>query len=85
MTKRTLASKYKSLMVRKSHKRAIVAVAHKMFRLIYSLLSRRQPCLDQAIDCAAMGAKKTAPRWIKRLKIIDKWPGSSTPAASAAH
>jgi hypothetical protein len=40
MTKSTLAAKYKSLMVRKSHKKAIVAVAHKMIRLIYILLSR---------------------------------------------
>ena len=30
-------------MVRKSHKKAIVAVAHKMIRLIYVLLTRQQP------------------------------------------
>ncbi len=50
MTKSTLAAKYKSLMVRKSHKKAIVAVAHKMIRLIYVLLTRRQPYLDQRIN-----------------------------------
>ena len=50
MTKSTLASKYKSLMVRKSHKKSIIAVAHKMIRLIYILLSRRQAYIDQAID-----------------------------------
>ena len=43
MTKSTLAAKYISLMVSKSHKKAIVAVAHKMMRLIYTLLTRRQP------------------------------------------
>ncbi|WP_171984666.1 hypothetical protein [Hydrogenophaga sp. A37] len=53
----TLAAKYRSLMVCKSHKEAIVAVAHKMIRLIYILLSRRQPHLDQDIDHAAMSAK----------------------------
>ena len=84
MTKSTLASKYRSLMVRKSHKKAIVAVAHKMIRLIYILLSRRQPYIDQAIDYAAMSAKKNAPRWIRQLKAIGKWPESSTAAASAA-
>ena len=67
MTKSTLAAKYRSLMVRKSHKKTIVAVAHKMIRLIYILLSRRQPYLDQAIDYAAMSARKNAPRWIKQL------------------
>jgi hypothetical protein len=35
MTKSTLAAKYRSLMVRKSHKKSIMAVAHKMIRLIY--------------------------------------------------
>ena len=43
---------YKSLMVRKSHKKVIVAVAHKMIWLIYILLSRRQPYLDQAAPSA---------------------------------
>lgn len=62
MTKSTLAAKYRSLTVRKSHKKAIVAGAHRMIRLIYVLLSRRQPYVDQAIDYAAMGAKKNAPR-----------------------
>ena len=80
-----VASRYKSLMVRKSYKKAIVAVAHKMIRLIFILLSRRQPYIDQAIDYAAMSAKKNAPRWIKQLKAIGKWPASSVPAASAAH
>ena len=84
MTKSTLASKYRSLMVRKSHKKAIVAVAHKMIRLIYILLSRRQPYLDQAIDYAAMSAKKNAPRWIKQLKAIGKWPTASAATGTAA-
>ncbi|SAL07233.1 transposase IS116/IS110/IS902 family protein [Caballeronia calidae] len=33
-TKSTLATKYRSLMVRKTHKKAIIALAHKMIRLI---------------------------------------------------
>jgi len=84
MTKSTLASKYKRLMVRKSHKKAIVAAAHKMIRLIYILLSRRQPNLDQGIDYAAIRARKNAPRWIKQLRAIGKWPTASAPAAHAA-
>lgn len=82
MTKSTLASKYRSLMARKSHKKAIVAVAHKMIRLIFLMLSRRQPYIDQAIDYAAMSAKKNAPRWIKQLKTIGRWPSPEPAAAS---
>ena len=47
-TKRTLAAKYRSLMLRKSHKKAIIAIAHKMIRLIFLMLSRRQPYIDQS-------------------------------------
>jgi len=82
MTKSTLASKYRSLMVRKSHKKAIVAVAHKMIRLIFLMLTRRQPYIDQAIDYAALSAKKNAPRWIKQLKSIGRWPSPKPAAAS---
>jgi transposase len=82
MTKSTLAAKYRSLMVRKSHKKSIIAVAHKMIRLIYVLLSRRAPYIDQGIDYAAMSAKKNAPRWIKQLKTIGRWPSPEPAAAS---
>ena len=83
MTKSTLAAKYRSLMVRKSHKKAIIAVAHKMIRLIFILLSRRQPYIDQCIDYDAMSAAKNAPRWIKQLKKIGRWPAKQTAAAGA--
>ena len=82
MTKSTLASKYRSLMVRKSHKKAIIAVAHRMICLIFVLLSRRQPYIDKDIDYAAMSAKKNAPRWIKQLKTIGRWPPSQATGAS---
>ena len=63
MTKSTLAAKYRSLMVRKSHKKAIVAIAHKMIRLIFILLTRPQPYIDQGIDYAGheCGQKCAAP------------------------
>jgi transposase len=83
MTKSTLAAKYRSLMVRKTHKRAIVAVAHKMIRLIFLMLTRREPYMDRNIDYAAMSAKKNAPRWIKQLKTIGRWPLNKALAASA--
>ncbi len=82
-TKSTLAAKYRSLMVRKSHKKSIIAVAHKMIRLIFVLLSRRQPYIDQGIDYAAMSAAKNAPRWIKQLKKIGRWPAPKPAAAGA--
>ena len=84
MTKSTLAAKYRSLMVRKTHKKAIVAMAHKMIRLIYLLLTpTAKPISTKQIDYAAMSAKKNAPRWIKQLKLIGKWPAPKPAPASA--
>lgn len=84
MTKSSLAAKYRSLMVRKSHKKAIVAVAHKMIRLIFLLLQRRQPYIDPGINYAEMSARKNAPRWIKQLKAIGKWPSTAASSRTAA-
>lgn len=83
MTKSSLAAKYKSLMVRKTHNKAIVALAHKMIRLIYLLLTRQVPYHDPNIDYDAMSAKKNAPRWIKQLKLIGRWP-DKIPASTSA-
>ena len=41
---------------------------------LFVMLSRRQPYIDQGTDYAAMSAKKNAPRWIKQLKAIGRWP-----------
>lgn len=69
-TKSSLAAKYKSLMVRKSHNKAIIAIAHKMIRLIFLLLARKVAYHDPQIDYQTMSAKKNAPRWIRQLKAI---------------
>ena len=68
-------------MVRKSHKKAIIAIAHERNWLIFLMLSRRQPYIDQGIGYAAMSAKKNAPRWIKQLKAIGRWPAPEPAAA----
>ncbi len=73
-TKSSLAAKYRSLKIRKSHKKCIIAIAHKMIRIIYYMLSRREPYRDPGVDYEALSAKKNAPRWIKALKKIGKLP-----------
>jgi transposase len=80
-TKSSLAAKYRSLMARKSHKKAIVAIAHKLIRIIYFMLSRREPYRDPGVDYEAMSAQKNAPRWIKALKKIGKLPSATSALA----
>lgn len=61
--------KYRGLVIRRGHKKAIVAIAHKMIRTIYFMLTRRQAYHDSGFDYAAANVKKNAPRWIKALEL----------------
>lgn len=67
-------AKYQGLVVRRGHKKAIVALAHKLIRTIYFMLTRRQPYHDSGIDYAAANVAKNAPRWLKALKRYGYWP-----------
>jgi transposase len=61
--------KYRGLVIRRGHKKAIVAIAHKMIRTIYFMFTRRQAYHDSGFDYAAANVKKNAPRWIKALEL----------------
>lgn len=73
-TKSGLQGKYQSLVARKGHKKAIIAVAHKLIKIIYIVLSRRQAYRDSGIDYQAMVVTRNAPRWLKALKQYGYWP-----------
>jgi transposase len=73
-TKSSLAAKFRSLMVRKSYKKSIIAIAHKIIRLVYFILTRQQPYRDPGVAYEAMAAQRNAPRWIKALQKIGKLP-----------
>ncbi|MDX9945685.1 MAG: transposase, partial [Azonexus sp.] len=70
-------AKYQGLVVRRGHKKAIVALAHKLIRTIYFMLTRRQAYHDSGIDYAAANVAKNAPRWLKALKRLGYWPETS--------
>ena len=63
--------KYQSLVIRRGHKRSIIAVAHKMLRVIYSMLKNNRPYYDPEVDYEALMVhlmvQRNAPRWIKAL------------------
>ena len=60
--------KYKGLVIRKGHKKAIIAIGHKLLRVIYSLLKNNKPYKDPTIDYKELVVKKNASRWIKALE-----------------
>jgi transposase len=73
-TKSVFADKYRGLVIRRGHKKAIIALAHKLIRTIFFMLTRRQPYRDSGFDYEAAQVAKNAPRWIKALKKYGHWP-----------
>jgi transposase len=73
-TQTMFGAKYKSLVIRRGHKKTIIALAHKLIRTIYFVLTRRQPFRDSSFDYEAASVAKNAPRWIKALKKYGYWP-----------
>ena len=61
-------SKYAGLVIRRGHKRSIIAVGHKLLKIIFILLSRKVPYCDSTVDYEALAVKRNAPRWIKALQ-----------------
>lgn len=59
---------YQGLVIRRGHKRAIVAVGHKVLRVVYALLKSLKPYMDPAIDYSQLVVKRNAPRWLSALK-----------------
>lgn len=72
-TKSVFASKFQGLLVRRGYKKAIVALAHKLIRTIYFMLTRHQPYRDTGFDYEAANTAKNAPRWIRALKKYGLW------------
>jgi len=66
-TQSVFKSKFQSLVVRRGHKRSIVAIGHKILRTIFFMLKRREHYRDCATDYEAMSVQRNAPRWIKAL------------------
>ena len=66
-TQCALRSKFQSLVVRRGHKRSIIALAHKMLRIIYLMLSHGTNYRDADTDYEALRVRRNAPRWIRKL------------------
>ncbi len=58
----------KGLAIRRGYKRAIVATAHKLLRIVYAVLRDMKPYYDKGADYEALMVARNAPRWIRMLK-----------------
>ena len=61
-------SHFRALKARKSHKQAVVATAHKLLRVAYSVLKNRRPYADPGTDYQEIMTRRNAPRWIRMMK-----------------
>ena len=59
---------HRALTVRRGYKRAIVATAHKLARVIFAVLRDGRPYRDPEVDYEALLVQRNAPRWIARLR-----------------
>ena len=73
-------SHFRALKARKNHKRAVFATAHKLLRVIHSVLKNRTPYADPGTDYQEIMARRNAPRWIRMMKEY----GIEHPAAGQA-
>ena len=67
-TRSALADKFKALLVRRGRKRAIFALAHKILKIVFVLISRGDYYRDATVDYEAISVGRNAPRWIQMLK-----------------
>lgn len=67
-TKSQFKGKYKALVIRRGQKKSIIAIAHKLLRVTYAILSKLEPYVDPEVDYEAIMVERNAPRWIKALK-----------------
>lgn len=61
-------SKFQALSIRRGHKRAIIAIGHKILRTVFHMLARATHFHDSTVDYEALSVARNAPRWIKSLK-----------------
>lgn len=43
-------SRFESLVVRRGHKRSIIAIAHKLLRTVFHMIQRQQPYQETSVD-----------------------------------
>ena len=78
-TRCALKAKFESMNIRKGHKKSVIALAHKMLRIIFAILNTGQHYEDKSVDYEALSVARNAPRWIK---MLHKHGYMSAPAAA---
>jgi transposase len=73
---------FKRIKARRGFKRAIVAIAHRLLRTVFVLISRKDVYRDRTIDYETLGLMLRLPRWAKVLKQLGYLVRPPKPQAS---
>ena len=57
-----------AMKARRGYKRATIVTAHKLLRVIRTLLRRDEPYRDPDVDYERLPVERNAPRWLRKLK-----------------
>ena len=76
-TKSQFKGKYESLVIRRGHKRTIIALGHKILRVIFAMLKNVKSYIDPGIDYEELVVDRNAPRWLKALEKYGYLPKKS--------
>ena len=63
----TFQSKFQSLKIRLGFKRSLVAIAHKIAKMVFYVLSHHCAYRDPKIDYQALSCKRNKSRWLRQL------------------
>jgi len=66
-TRCALKGKFDSMNIRKGRKKSIIALAHKMLRIVFAMISTGTPYEDKEDNYEALSVARHAPRWLKML------------------
>ncbi len=73
-TRSSLADQFKNWCARRGYKRALLALAHKLLRIVFFMIQCGEHYRDAKINYEELSVKKNAPRWIRMLKKYGYMP-----------
>ena len=66
-TKSQFKGRYEGLVIRRGHKKTIIALGHKILEIVYILLKKKVPYTEPNVNYEELIVNRNAPRWIKML------------------
>jgi len=66
--------RFRDRVARRGTQRAVIAIAHRIARVVFAVLSRRVPYQDSTVDDQALAVMKRAPRRIRQPKQYNWLP-----------